>query len=97
MNTDTINHEGKLLVDYEHGTVLRADDSPTLSEKVLHSHPFIFHCNVTGLDEVYFAGPDAQRAARARAAGEPTRYLRATEYAVLSRAAGAATLQKVEE
>lgn len=97
MNTSLTNREGKLLVDYEHGRVLRADDFVTCTERVLHSHPFIFHVNVTGLDEVYFAGPDAQRAARGRAAGEPTRFHDALEYAVVTCVGDIVTLQKVEE
>lgn len=96
MNTSIVNREGKLLVDIESGHVLRADDQVTCTERYLHSHPFIFHVKVHGLEEVYFAGPDAQRAARGRAAGEPTRFLHAIEYVVLSRIAGAVTLQRVE-
>lgn len=96
MITETVNREGKLLVDYETGRVLRGDDEVVLTTKVLHTHPYIWHCNVTGADEVYFAGPQAQRAARSRAAAQPTRYLDAVEYAVVRSEAGIVTLQKVE-
>lgn len=92
MITETINHEGRLLVDYETGRVLRGDDEVTLTERVLLTHPFIWHC-----DEVYFAGPQGQFAARARAAGASTRHYDAVEYAVVRSEAGIITLQKVEE
>lgn len=97
MNTSIVNREGKLLVDYETGRVLRGDDEVVLSERVLLTHPFIWHCNVTGADEVYFAGPQAQHAARARAAASSTRNLDAVEYVVIRSEAGAVTLQKVED
>lgn len=94
MNTSTVNCEGKLLVDIETGRVLRADDEITVTERYLHSHPFIYH---VGLDDTYFAGPDAQRRARARAAGEGELNLNAVEYTAVTRVAGAVTLQKVED
>jgi len=85
-----------LLVDYETGRVLRADDQATITQRVLDSHPFIESCG--GVDEpiVVFAGPDARRAVDARRRGEPTTFHRVTEYEVHGELGGLLTLQKVE-
>jgi hypothetical protein len=92
MNTSTANRQGMLLVDYETGRVLRADDEVVISEKVAFSHPFMWQNGPT-----WFAGPEAKRAARAHAAGLSTRRLDTVEYEMTRNSAGSMTLQKRED
>lgn len=70
---------GKLLVDYETGRVLRADDETEVTPRFVESHPFIEHRAIRG-DIVIFAGPDARRRMAARVNGEGERHLDAVEY-----------------
>lgn len=92
MNTSITNRQGMLLVDYETGRVLRADDEAVISEKVAFSHPFMWQNG-----PMWFAGPEAKRAARAHAAGVSTRRLDAVEYEMTRNSAGSMTLQKRED
>lgn len=77
----------KLLLDPETGRVLRCDDQVTISQRLLDSHPFI-----VGTSAVYFAGPDAPRAARKITNGG--------DYVVLERVSSCGddvVLQRIEE
>lgn len=79
--TATLN-EGKLLVDYETGRVLRADDEVQVTLQFLDSHPFIACLARDNYDRTYFVGPDARRRALARSRGEGEKLLDAVEYEV---------------
>lgn len=71
--------EGKLLVDYEDGRVLRADDEVEVTPRFIESHPFITHAAIGG-EVVIFVGPDCQRRMTARRQGHGERLLDAVEY-----------------
>lgn len=90
----TALNEGKLLVDYENGRVLRADDELIVSERVLDSHPFIETADGA---KTFSVGPDARRHAVARRRSEGTAGLDAVEYEVHAAIAGMLTLRKKEE
>lgn len=91
--TSTLN-EGKLLVDYETGRVLRGDDEVIVSERFLDSHPFVARVYQGG---VYFVGPDCKRRALARQRGSGEVGLYAVEYEVHATIAGMVTLRKKED
>lgn len=91
--TSTLN-AGKLLVDYENGRVLRADDEVIVSERFLDSHPFAERAHHGA---VFFVGPDSRRTALASMRGESYRSLDAVEYEVHASIAGMLTLRKKED
>lgn len=91
MTTSNRLHHGKLLVDYEDGRVLRADDELIVSERVLDSHPFV---ETADGRQTFSVGPDARRHAIARARREGTTGLDAIEYEVHGSIAGLLTLRK---
>jgi len=90
--------EGKLLVDYENGRVLRADDEVIVSERFLDSHPFAARPleGCTQGDTV-FVGPDAKRRALARQSGNGENGLDAVEYEISVRIAEMLTMRKKED
>lgn len=79
----------QLLVDIEHGRVLRGDDHPLISRRYADSHPFIEQDERT-----LFAGPEARRAAAAARRGETTKYLDVVEYEIEDEVAGTLRLNR---
>lgn len=79
----------QLLVDIEHGRVLRGDDHPVISRRYADSHPFIEEA-----DRTLFAGPDSRRAADAARRGETTQHLDVVEYEIQDEVGGALRLNR---
>lgn len=85
MNADITRRGPRLLVDIEHGTVLDAPPTDTVTRRWAESHPFIEIVDGGTL----LAGPDAARAA----GGAGGRDL--VEYEITHEAAGSLDLTRV--